>query len=63
MKLWRHIKRKTVYVELHRAELQTGDKFADGTPVVVYQSIDNHNVYVRPVSEFEDGRFELVGPN
>lgn len=29
--------------------------------MVVYQSEDNDEVYVRPEYEFMDGRFELIG--
>jgi hypothetical protein len=33
----------------------------DGTPMVVYQSLADQQVWVRPVEEF-DARFRKVGP-
>ena len=32
---------------------------SDKTPVVVYKSLDNEQIWVRPTEEFEDGRFEI----
>lgn len=66
--LWRHKKRGTTYRILH------GEKYADCTassatitqidhePFVVYQDVADGKVWVRPRSEFFDGRFEPVAP-
>lgn len=59
---WRHKKRGTTYVELHRAELQHADPRFDCLPLVVYQCEKDGRVWVRPVDEFEDGRFEPAPP-
>lgn len=38
-----------------------GMRESDGTPVVIYEAVgDLPNVWVRPLTEFEDGRFEDV---
>lgn len=70
---WRHVKRGTVYVEIGRGKFQISKRpggypvtsdfgevlgALDYEPVVIYQSVDDQQVWVRLVSEFEDGRFE-----
>jgi hypothetical protein len=61
---WRHKKRGTVYRVLHdnapMQEEQTEGRRLDDEPMVVYQDIASGAVYVRPVVEFYDGRFEQV---
>lgn len=64
--IWRHVKTQGLYMVLLNARME-----ADTTQVVVYQSYvqaEHHyafttgTVWVRPLSEFADGRFERVGP-
>lgn len=54
--LWLHRKRQTVYREVGTAILQTGRPLTDGAKLVLYTSPDG-SWYVRPESEFRDGRF------
>lgn len=56
---WRHKKRGTTYTEMGRARLQV-DGPLDMADVVIYQSNTDGSMWVRPVTEFEDGRFERV---
>jgi hypothetical protein len=63
----RHKKRGTTYRVLHGAVMQSTHWHdhhfkvpADGRTVVVYQSESDGSVWVRPASEFEDGRFENI---
>lgn len=58
---WRHLKRGTVYVEHGRGQLQSNNKTVDEEPIVIYRGTDGQ-WWARPVSEFEDGRFERVQP-
>lgn len=53
LNIWRHVKTAATYRVLREGLLE-----ADKTPVVVYQSISSGEVWVRPKSEFLDGRFE-----
>lgn len=52
----RHRKSGRVYTELYRGAMK-----ADGTAVVVYRG-DDGRVWVRPASQFDDGRFEPAAP-
>lgn len=52
---YRHLKRDSTYVLIALAYLES-----DMTPVVVYKSEDTDRVWVRPQSEFCDGRFESI---
>lgn len=74
--LYRHKKRGTVYEIVAFGKLQASDLFKQGydhvwrtynyrqvdmTDVVIYRNIeDKDEVWVRPKSEFYDGRFEAV---
>jgi hypothetical protein len=60
-KLWRHKKRGTTYEEIGRGELQMASDVVDGSEMVIYRGEDGR-LWVREVSEFEDGRFEKVQP-
>lgn len=74
--IYRHKKRGTEYELVGFAKLQSSDLFERGyndtwmtynyepldmIDVVIYRSVaDSEEVWVRPKSEFYDGRFELV---
>lgn len=55
---WTHINRKSsVYREYGRGRIQTAVPLTEGTEVVIYRSEKEGRFWVRPTSEFEDGRF------
>jgi hypothetical protein len=58
---WRHKKRGTTYTEIGRGTLQIAAEtvLQDEDEVVIYRG-DDDRYWVRPVAEFEDGRFERV---
>lgn len=51
---YKHLKSGKIYKILFTAIIEK-----DMVPGVVYQSISTGNVFVRPASEFYDGRFAL----
>jgi hypothetical protein len=55
----RHKKRGSEYAVIGHGKIQTDVPLKDYDEVVVYQSEDG-TIWVRPVSEFMDGRFENV---
>lgn len=72
---YRHKKRGTIYSVLFAGYFQSSDLFErdiddtwlvntykplDSVEVIIYQSIDDKKVWVRPKDEFFDGRFEKV---
>lgn len=57
---YKHKIRGTTYKILHLGTLQINDNDADMTDVVIYQCQENGTVWVRPESEFFDGRFEKL---
>ena len=55
-RLWRHIKTDGIYAVLCPAVIEV-----DLTPAVLYsKSGGDGTVWVRPVTEFLDGRFEVI---
>ncbi len=60
---WLHKARGTTYEEIGRGLTQSCDSELDNRPVVVYRGLaDGGRLWVRPVEEFEDGRFESGPP-
>jgi hypothetical protein len=59
---WRHKKRGSVYTEVGRGLLQTQDAggLTDNEPMVVYRNEETGALWIRDVTEFEDGRFEAL---
>ncbi len=53
----RHVKRGTTYHVLDVARMQTSGPISDMQDVVIYRSEDDGTIWVRPASEFNDGRF------
>jgi hypothetical protein len=58
-KMFKHRVRGTCYTVLGRAVLQTNQPVSDEQELVVYAGADGR-LWVRPVSEFYDGRFEKL---
>ncbi|HEY3696512.1 DUF1653 domain-containing protein [Phenylobacterium sp.] len=59
MNLYRHLKTGRIYAVLHaHAELES-----DRSVVVIYQGVDEETIWVRPASEFHDGRFAKLRPS
>jgi hypothetical protein len=56
---WKHKKRGTIYTEVARGIFQCTGSLLDEESVVIYQGEDG-KFWVRPVAEFEDGRFERI---
>lgn len=54
--LYRHVKRGTIYEVLFDDATRESDK----AQLVVYRCIEDGKVWVRPASEFFDGRFEIL---
>lgn len=52
---YRHIKTGGIYVVMCNATRES-----DGELMVVYRNVDTGDRWVRPASEFNDGRFERV---
>lgn len=58
----RHLKRKTTYAIMSRsATIQTDTPLTNNAEVVVYIADADDSMWVRPTSEFNDGRFESAG--
>lgn len=52
-----HVKRGSTYRVIGRGAIQTDTPLTDYAEVVVYQCEADGKLWVRPISEFEDGRF------
>jgi len=50
--IWLHVKTHKLYRFVASGKLEN-----DATAVVVYQSVDTGDIWVRPLLEFCDGRF------
>ncbi len=57
----RHVKRGTVYDLVCVAMVQTDTPLNDYDQVMIYRGEDGQT-WVRPLSEFNDGRFEPIAP-
>jgi hypothetical protein len=62
MSIWRHKKRGSEYKIIGQGKLQVSSHVAaiDDEWVVIYQNMNDGALWVRPSSEFFDGRFEKV---
>lgn len=58
---WKHKKRGTLYDVIGEATLQVEGPY-DMALCVIYRDKDSGRVWVRPATEFYDGRFERVSP-
>jgi hypothetical protein len=57
---WRHVTSGMSVTEIGRGRMQTAEPIGDMTPVVIYHHAGEQGggtFWVRPVGEFEDGRF------
>jgi len=61
---YRHKKRGGTYTRLGDAPLQCAEPFtaAEGAIFTVYMAEASGKLYVRPINEFDDGRFEALPP-
>jgi len=71
-KRWRHVKRGSTYTEMGRGKIQSGhwrdpdvdadydSQRVDMREVVIYRADKDGSLWVRPVEEFDDGRFVRV---
>jgi hypothetical protein len=53
--LVRHVKTRGIYEIIGYGKIEK-----DQTPVAIYEQVYEGRVWVRPIEEFEDGRFELA---
>lgn len=57
---WRHKKRGTTYIVVGQAQVQADEPLTDYEIVTVYRCEQTGDLWVRRISEFMDGRFELL---
>ena len=57
---WRHKKRGTTYTVIGNGEVQADEPLTDYEVVTIYRCEQTGDLWVRRISEFMDGRFELV---
>lgn len=57
---YRHVKRGGTYTVMGLVTMQVDGSPLDMTKAVVYESQADGSMWVRPLAEFEDGRFERV---
>lgn len=55
---YRHKKRGTTYEVIGRGILQATEPPIEGDQMVAYKSVETGDIWFRPETEFEDGRFE-----
>lgn len=55
---YRHKKRGTTYKVIGTGTVQAAAPIPEGTVVTIYQCEQTNALWVRPTSEFIDGRFE-----
>jgi hypothetical protein len=59
---WRHVRRGVTVVRLGRGTVQcNGQQLVDMSSVIIYYHEGDEALWVRPESEFEDGRFVPIG--
>lgn len=54
--IYRHVKTGGLYLLLGDCLIES-----DKTMAIIYKSLEDGQVWVRPTKDFFDGRFELVG--
>lgn len=59
LRKFEHIKRGTTYTIVGTARVQTTEPMVDYTSVIVYKD-ESGNLWVRPKTEFFDGRFKEI---
>lgn len=57
-----HVKTNGVYEIIGKGNMQTAEPTRDLTQVVVYRAPGCSQLWIRPLDEFNDGRFEKLSP-
>lgn len=58
---YRHVRRGSTYILVGSGLAQCAEPIADGEFLAIYRCEETGNWWVRPMDEFEDGRFEYKG--